>query len=445
MTPWTDVLTRGYKYIPDNQQAPNDNGVRIVPINNNSGCVNASSGITLGLTLNKPGICKWDTQSIASFDGMQHYFNESPTAKYNHSQNFPISDPNALAAENITIENGNNYAFYTRCQSTNGYSSVGNFVFKFCVNPSPDTTAPAIVGANIINGSSIAFNTNNVSLSLYVQDQNTVNCRWSKTDQDYSTMENSMSCPTSIFDANSQNVYACRTTLTGLLNSQDNQFYFRCQDNSPQQNVNSQSYAYDLKGTQTPLVITSIGPNGTIMNATSVIKSTLTATTFGGADNGNAQCYFSATGSQGSYVLFYYPPGVNYTYQHSQDLYLVPGNYNYYIQCIDQGGNSATNMTSFTVQSDTTPPIVVRAYNSNNNLEIVTDENSTCVYNTDSNIGCTYQFSDGASMQNVQGNTNQIAWDATKTFYIKCMDSFGNQPGADACSIIASPYSVSNQ
>ena len=443
MTPWTDVLANGYKYIPDNQQAPNDNGVRIVPINNNSGCVNSSSGVTLGLTLDKPGICKWDVQSLSSFDAMQFYFNASPTAKYNHSQYFPIPDPNALASENVTLENGNNYAFYTRCQSTNGYSSVGNFVFKFCVNPSPDTTAPAIVETSIINGSSIAFNQNNTGLmTVYVQDSNTVNCKWSKTDQDYSTMENNMNCPTSIFNANSKNVYACTTTLTGLLNSQNNNFYFRCQDNSPQKNVNSQSYAYVLKGTQTPLIITSIGPNGTIMNATSVIKSTLTATTFGGSDNGNSQCSFSPTNS--SYVTFFSDAANTTNYQHSQDLYLVPGSYSYYIQCRDLGGNTATNQTSFTVQSDTTPPIVVRAYNDNNNLKIITDENSTCVYNTDSNIGCTYNFNDGASMQNSQGNVNQVAWDVTKTFYIKCMDNFGNQPDTDACSIIASPYSLSN-
>ncbi len=445
MQPWLDILTPGYKYTPDNTLSPPNNGVKIVPLNDNNGCINSSSSLTFGVTTNEPAICKWDTDSSLNFSSMNNFFDGSPVAIYNHSQMLTqLPDANALAAENATIENGNKYSIYASCQNTNGYADVGDFVFKFCVNPSPDTEAPLIETTSILNGSPIEFNTSSVNLSVFVKDSYPVNCRWSSNDQDYSTMENNMTCPESIVQVNDQGLYQCKTTLNGLISSQNNTFYFRCQDTSPQQNKNSQSYAYTLIGTQ-PLIITSVGPNSTVINSTNVVKVTLTATTAAGYNQGDSQCSFSTTGNTGSYDTFFSDAGNNFNnYQHSQDVYLVPGNYNYYIQCIDQGGNTATNMTSFTVQSDTSPPIVVRAYNDNNNLKIITDENSTCVYNTDSNIGCTYQFSDGSPMQNSQGNVNQIAWDVTKTFYIKCMDSFGNQPDSDACSIIASPYSISN-
>ena len=444
MQPWSEVLTLGYKYTPNNAISPPNNGVRIVPLNNNTGCINSSSTLTFGVTTDKPAICKWDTDSSLNFSSMNNFFGGSPVAVYNHSQTMTqLPNANELAGENATLENGNSYSVYASCQNVNGVADVGNFVFQFCINPSPDTEAPLIETASIINGSPITYNTQSANMSIYVKDSYPVNCKWSTTDQDYSTMENSFNCPESVVQVNGQGLYQCSTELTGLMNSQDNLFYFRCQYTSPQKNANSQSYAYDLIGTQ-PLVINSVGPNGTIMNSTNVMKVTLTATTSAGYNQGGSQCAFSPTGAKGSYDTFFSDAGGFDNYQHSQTLNLVPGNYQYYIQCTDLGGNQATNMTNFTVESDTTAPIVVSAYHDGNNLDIVTDENSTCVYSTKDSLGCTYQFSDGQAMQSMQGNINQVGWDSTKTFYVKCMDNFGNQPLPNECSIIASPYSLSN-
>ena len=44
----------------------------------------------------------------------------------------------------------------------------------------------------------------------------------------------------------------------------------------------------------------------------------------------------------------------------------------------------------------------------------------------------------GTSMSTSDGITQSTAWVAGETYYIKCQDSFGNQPAPDSCSIVLS-------
>lgn len=443
LSPWTNILTTGYKYIPDTSSPPGL-GWKIVPTENSSGCVKAFTPLTFGITSNEPAKCKLDPEKKDNFSDMDLYFGGSSTTKYNHSQT--ISQPSVAALEaeeNITIENGNQYSLYARCQDTNGNANVQNIAFKFCIDKSPDNTAPNITTTSIINGMPILYNQSSVDLKVYVNEP--AECRWSRTDQDYSSMENNMSCSTGVLEMNAQSLYPCSTTLTGLKNSQNNTFYFRCLDqpylkgtaNESRRNANTESYKFTLVGTQ-PLVLKSVGPNGTIKDSTDVIKVTLTAETLAGYNEGAAICYYNGSGTNNEFIEFYPNTG---GYQHSQDLYLVAGDYNYQIKCIDAGGNAAVNSTSFTVESDTQAPIVVRAYHNENSLNIVTDENATCVYSNTASIGCSYDpIKDGIAMQSLDNNNHQVSWDTTKTFYIKCQDSFGNQPLPDQCNIIVTPF-----
>jgi len=252
-----------------------------------------------------------------------------------------------------------------------------------------------------------------------------------------------MSCNTNVLEMNAQALYRCSTTLNGLNDGVDNNFYFRCKDQpslestdtSSQRNANSQSYKFTLKGTRS-LVIDSVKPNGTISDSTDVIKVTLEAKTSAGYKEGAALCYFSDTGVEGSYVQFFKTG----TYQHSQDLFLGEGDYNYHIRCIDLGGNTDNKQTSFTVESDSEAPIVVRAFREENFLKIITNEEASCVYSTSIQNACNYLFEDGIAMQSLEKNRHQTAWNPDMTFYIKCEDEFGNQPLPNECSIIAKPF-----
>ena len=218
---------------------------KIVPIGNSSGCIAPYTPVTFGIMLNEPGICKLDTTDQANFNAMQYYFNGSSTMKYNHSQTLSIPDPNALEAENVTIENGNSYSFYARCQDANGNPDVANYEFKFCVNQGPDTTPPEIVTTSILNNSPILYNQSSVNLSVYTNEP--ADCRWSRVEQDYNTMENSMSCSKGVFDMNAQALYPCSTTLTALKSEQNNTFYFRCLDQPYLQGTANQSRGMQIQ------------------------------------------------------------------------------------------------------------------------------------------------------------------------------------------------------
>jgi hypothetical protein len=364
--------------------------------------------------------------------------------RYNHTQIMSLPGPDNLESENLTIQNDGSYELYVRCQDANGNHNTANFVFKFCVEKGPDTTPPLIVATNLLNGMPIAYNTSFIDLEVYVNEP--ANCRWSRTDQSYNKMEESMTCSSSIFEMNAQMLYKCSTKLTSLKNNEENKFYFRCEDkplDSQDRNVNSESYEFSLIGTQ-PLVISDIEPNETIKDSTDVVKVVLEAETSAGYKEGEATCYYSETGKDNDYVMFFYENANNLNYKHSQDLYLEEGDYEYFIKCIDLGGNSDVESTQFRVESDSSAPIIVRAYHEESYLKLITNEEAECVYGTDT---CNYLFDDGIKMTSVENKNKEDVehytdWSTKKNFYVKCKDEYGNQPLPNDCSIIVRPVKI---
>ena len=126
-------------------------------------------------------------------------------------------------------------------------------------------------------------------------------------------------------------------------------------------------------------------------------------------------------------------------YQHSQDLWLVEGDYEYHIKCIDLGGNTDTKTIEFTVKSDKEAPIVVRVYREGEYLKLITNEKAECVYDT---VDCNYVLGDGRSMYTSNDINHFVDWDSNKNFYIKCADDYGNQPLPNECSIIVRPFEI---
>ena len=179
-------------------------------------------------------------------------------------------------------------------------------------------------------------------------------------------------------------------------------------------------------------MIKSTGPNETIKDSTTPIKITLEAKTTAGEDKGKSTCYYSDTGEDDSYIMFF---NTN-SHEHSQDLYLVSGSYEYWIKCIDLGGNSDTEIVNFKVETDTSAPNVVRAYHEDTYLKIVTDEEAECVYDV---TDCTYDFESGISMSVVDKTDHFTDWIPEKTYYIKCQDKYEKRPNPDECSITVRP------
>ena len=441
--PWEEILTSGYKYVPDTAISPPHKGVKIVPEDDINGCVAPFTPLVFGLALDKPAKCKISLERPTSFQDMGNLFMSNGLSLYNHSFQMSLPNPQTLSAENITLIGGGEFSLYTRCETKQGYSNSNDFLFRFCVDDGPDTEEPIITRTSILNNSPIANNQYEINLSIFVNEPS--QCRWSRLDQSYDDMpdENQVNCPASksVLDTSLAGDYKCEaSTLTGLLNNQNNDFYFRCKDQihlegtdeEHLRNINERSYFFRLIGTQ-PLHIDSAGPNATtIKNATFQIKVELEVETSVGYDRGAATCSFSPAG-QNKFVLFF-NTGTN---KHSQRLDLVAGTYTYEIRCVDLGGNADTATISFTIDTDFQAPIVVRIFHDGPNLKIITHEEATCVYD---NKDCLYNFEDGIEMTS-DGRIHTVIWDLDKNFYIKCQDEFGNRP-PQGCSIIAKPFEI---
>ena len=436
ISPWNNALTSGYKYAPDNTISPPDSGVKIIK-SSGTGCVGAFEPLSFGIFTNEPGKCKIDYLRKENFEDMDFFFGGSSTLKYNHTQ--IMSLPGASTTENgtVVLQNDGNYELFVRCQDANGNYNKGNFVFKFCVEQGPDTTPPIIATTNLINRMPIAYNKTEVNLEVYVNEP--AECQWSRLDEEFKEMENAMSCATSVFEMNARMLYKCATTLTGLKSNQDNEFYFRCKDQpgkpENERNTNAESYKFVLTGTQ-PLVINSVGPNGTIKDSTESIKVTLTTGTSAGYNEGKANCYYSNTGGEDDYIMFYETD----SHTHSQDLYLSEGSYKYWIKCLDLGGNSDVQTTEFDAESDTSAPIIVRAYNEESYLKMITNEKAECVYDV---VDCNYLFADGEEIRTTNSKEHFTEWNTKMSMYAKCKDEFGNQPTPSECSIIVRAFDSS--
>ncbi|MBS3071228.1 hypothetical protein J4407_02935 [Candidatus Pacearchaeota archaeon] len=431
--PYEDALLDNYKYSPDNTISPPDRGVKVLNTLSSDGCVPAFTPLRFGVKLDEPAKCKVDILRKNTFEEMG-IFMSSGLLRYNHTFALSLPSPSSLSSENITLQNDGNFELYTRCEDANGNSNTGTFVFKYCVDKGPDTTPPLIVATSLINKMPVAFNKTSVNLDVYVNEPAT--CKWSHNNRDYESMEETMSCATSVFEYNAQMLYKCSTTLTGIKSQTENKFYFRCEDKptSPEneRNMNTESYEFSILGTR-PLVIDSITPdNETIKDSTQSIKVKLNVKTSAGYQEGKAICYYSNTGNENSYIKFFKTD----SYQHEQELFLVAGSYDYFIKCTDLGGNTDVETINFEVETDLSSPIIVRAYKEDNFLKLITSETASCVYST---FSCNYLFEEGTEMNTIGEVNHFTQWNPSNILHVKCQDEFGNQPNPDVCSIKVKP------
>jgi hypothetical protein len=439
---WNEPLLEEYVYSPDSAINPPDRGVRIVAPTEDE-CVPAFTPLAFGIEADEPARCKMDYRRVRNFSEMKYWFGESDLYRYNHTQTMHLPGKENADQENITLYNDGQFDIFVRCQDANGNKNEANFVFKYCVQKGPDTTAPYVVDTDVLNNMPVAVGQDSLDLSVYVNEP--VECKWSTMDKTYDQMENQMDCSGAdsimdVIEINARGVYTCITTLEGIKDKQENKYYFRCKDQpnieenrSGDRNVNAQSYVFTVFGTQ-ELVIDDAGPEGTVRDSTESVKVTLTARTSAGYKEGESICYYKDVNIEDEEFIEFFNTG---SYDHSTDLYLTEEEYQYMIRCVDLGGNRDEWQVNFSVESDTEAPIITRAYKEENYLKITTDDNATCVYDTTS---CNYLFEDGLPFNTGDNKANHFTeWTTEHKFYVNCQDEFNNQPPTDECSAIIRP------
>ncbi|MDD5191575.1 MAG: hypothetical protein PHX96_00395, partial [Candidatus Nanoarchaeia archaeon] len=403
-------------------------------------CVDAFTPLEFTITTDEPAQCKIDYNLTRDYISMTYYVGGSNLFAYNHTEKLSLPGPDTINKVDPELKNDGTYTLYIRCMDANGNPKQTSnfnqdaFSVRFCVKPGPDTTPPRIEGVNIPSKSPVQFNTTNLNIEAYINEPS--ECKWSREDRTFDNMENSMSCSTNLWEMNSNNVYPCSTTLTGIKDRTENKFYFRCKDQpgteEGSRNVNVQSYEYIIYGTQ-PLNILSTGPNETIKGSTDTIPIELSAKTDNGYDNGNAICYYSTTGIENDYIQFL-DTGTN---EHKQRQDLTSGSYKYYFKCVDLGGNAAYDSTTFNVEVDRTPPSVIRVYKEGS-LKIITSEDSICTYSAKD---CNFEIKDGIAMPYDNQEVHNAEW-KMQNYYIRCKDEYDNQPNPNTCSIIVKPVDL---
>jgi len=437
ITPWLGILNESYSYTNISQ-----NGFKIKI--KSGDCIPAFSPLMFGINTDKAAQCKIDLVSRNNFESMENYFGGSNIFMFNHSQALSLPSPEALMNylndTNVTyreiLNRMGNLRMYVRCQDNFGNYNPAEYVIETCVKSGADTTPPMITYTIPQNNGKLKNNQATVDVNLGVSEP--ANCKWSKQDRDYTSMENSFTCETDI-DKQTVLGWNCNSTLTSLTKG-ENIFYFRCLDqpwlagtvNESKRNANSQSFVYKQHVTDNPLVITKVSPNGTLKfgGAAVSISFDLGVETSGGAENGKAMCSYMWYGKWS----FLRETGSNV---HRQNVNLPSGNYNIPIKCEDVAGNVDEKTISVNLEFDASAPGVIRVYNSGGSLYILTNENSDCAY-TNNYPNCGFIFTNGTLMNGGFTQEHTASWDTGKTYYVKCRDAWGNEPSS--CSIRVRAY-----
>ncbi len=431
ITPNKNELTMGYRYTDVRPNPPNA-GFEITRIEGENKCIKAFTPLKFGITINEPAQCKIDFNHTTSFDDMRTFMGGNNLYLYNHSENFILPGTDAFANSSFVLENGNEMNFFIRCRDKNGNENSAEYVARFCIDPSPDNTAPQIKATSIDNGGCVAADTSFGVVEFYTNEP--AECKWSHEDRDYDSMSNEMICNNQLYQLNALQLFTCSANLTGIARD-ETQFYVRCKDQPGKEendrNENAESFKFNLRGSGA-LKLKNLKPNGTIYGAVNPAPVELYVQTLFGCSDGQSVCYYSLTGEERDYVMFYdtdKDDGI-----HTQRLDLGAGVHEIFVKCVDSGGNVAIESTEFTLDIDINAPVVARVYEQDELLKIVTVRDSECVY---SMTDCDFTFDEGTVMPYANSTNHVIDWNEDKTYYIKCRDEFRNEE-AD-CSIIVRP------
>jgi len=442
----TDVNT-GHVYLPDTSIRPPATGIEIRQVSGGP-CIEAFTALEFDFVVNEPAQCKVDYNLTKGFEEMAYYVGGSNSFKYNHTESMSLPGPDTVNAIAPELKNDGIYTLYLRCRDANNNFNQDPYSVRFCVKKGPDTTPPRIDSTSVPSNSAITFNKSELALNIYLNEPS--ECKWSREDKDYTLMENNMSCELNLWDMkkiNNKWVYTCETTLIGIENRKENNYYFRCKDKpnalEADRNENKQSFLYTIVGTQ-PLTLLELKPEEgeIIRGSTDSIPVILEIKTDNGYRNGESICSYSESDTiplDEDYIDFSDTGGS----EHKQRQDINTGSYNYYIRCIDLGGNAVYDKVSFEVESDNNAPIVVRVYKEAGQLRIVTVEEAGCAY---SNKDCNFEIEEGIALSTVDNKAHATDWITNKNYYIRCKDNFENQPGlsesATGCSIVVRPYEV---
>ncbi len=427
-------VNKGLVYKPDLSIRPPSTGVVIS--RESEECIQAFTPLRFTFRTNEPASCKIDYNLTTGFEEMSFYVGGVSILDYNHTEELSLPGPEVFNAIAPELQNDGDYSLFVRCQDANGNFNQDAYSVSFCVDKGPDTTPPKIVNVNIPSNNPVLYDQMNIDLEVYVNEPS--ECKWDREDKDFANMNNDMKCALNVWEMNNENVYTCTANLSGIENRAENDYYFRCKDkpwaSEGDRNTNAQSYLYKIIGTQ-PLNILDVKPSGEeLSGATNLMPVFLEITTDNGYSDGESLCYYHSGEplNEEDYILF----SDTKSNEHIQRQDLPAGDYEYYLKCVDLGGNTIYETTTFSVETDREAPLVIRTYRESSDLKIITSEKAECTYSTQD---CNFEIDSGVVMGTFDSESHTSEWVVNQNYFIRCKDEFNNQPYPNVCSIILRP------
>ncbi|MCF7910328.1 hypothetical protein K9L16_01495 [Candidatus Pacearchaeota archaeon] len=412
-------ISEGYEF----QNSEQD---RVSIRTDNGKCIPEFTPVKFTLETDEYALCKFSLEREKEFDEIENLFEEGNIFTTNHSSTIFVPSLDSLMVHNVTgdiRERFGNMNYFVTCADAYGDMNAREYTVNFCIRTGEDITPARFFSTNPENNSIIEHGLESKKVVFSLNEP--AECKWSKTpDKEYYEMENSMNCVTDVLDYG-YNGWECETNLD-LEENQTNLFYIKCKDQpwlSPEdekRNINSEDIIYVLRNSKSELKISEKYPSGNVVNGFEPVNLKLQITTSGGAENGNAICSYSF--EENSTMTEFFATG---SYVHEQKLNLLKGNYKIYLRCKDIAGNIVEDILGFNLKLDTSPPEVVRAYNSGDRLNVLTDEKAECYYTLDR---CNFDLDseEAKKMTSAFSKNHYATWEDGVRYYIKCRDIWGN-------------------
>lgn len=430
ISPLYDFITEGYEY-----SGANEMGFELKETGKS--CIPEFTTVLFGVKTDRPSQCKIGADPLENYDQMSNnYFGGSNLYVENHTSVLVLPSLEALKNEyNLTpvqVDELGEFNFYVKCRGINGKANDAAYVIKSCAREGPDLTAPMLTRVKPEKGY-IGFNTTEFKATFWINEP--ANCRYSISfDKKYVEMENQMVCQNSLED---EDFYGFPCNVTFNVENQD-RFFIKCQDLSENQNTmtNSQEYKLTRSSSELRIVLTDPANEEIIRVASEPATVKLEVLTAGGAEDGKAKCSYKLR-ETAQYAKFL----ETNSNRHQQTFNSVMGGeYSVWIECVDAAENLASTTLRFTIYVDEDAPGIARVYYENG-LKIVTNEDATCVYSF-ADSRCSFDVKEGENVFLAigTGKEHTLEWQTENTYYIKCMDKYGNKPGR--CSIVVRPYNL---
>jgi len=301
--------------------------------------------------------------------------------------------------------------------------SPGYYEIHTCVQEGEDNTAPRIVASEPASGDAVGIDVSSEDILIVPNELS--ECRWDLEDVDYFDMRNSLVCSDSLGNPSNNLGYVCNGTLP--IGNVSSDYYIRCRDQpwlneSGDRNVNSESFVFSLEKASSGISIDKIKPDGDFEISSDFTTIELKVATSGGMNS--HFCSYSFSGYDRMIEMF--ETGEERT--HVQILNRAPGKQNIYVECRDETGDFAREMTSFDIIRDSSTPQIARIWQEGGFVNLVLNEPGECRFSFDR---CQFAWDNGYEIGS--GSELRFAVVRGEMYYIRCADEFENIP--DGCSI----------